>query len=281
MKLEYICFNISSKCNMNCPYCYRVGSDTNGGYVELEKAKVYIDFLIQHGCKTISLTGGEPLLNPFWRDILEYCSHQGLYSILSTNGLLLDVSDSALNKLDVLALSLDGSTDIINAHTRSKNQYNKVIDIIKQCAEMPHHFTLKINTVVTRYNLFDVSDILKIVDYPSVIWKIFKLRSKGVHYHFPPEMIPTDEEFEKTKSDISSLSTKCSVFYLGGESNNTKSTVKPDYFILDYNGDLYLGSEKENRFLFNIESEGNNEIVDYQSINNQYQEELKNDLKGH
>ena len=94
-------------------------------------------------------------------------------------------------------------------------------------------------------------------------------------------MIPTDEEFEKVKREISSLATNCSVFYLGGEKKNSQTTVKPDYFILDYNGDIYLGSEDDNKFLFNIK-DGEKEVnIDENSINNQYLEELKNDFKGH
>lgn len=61
MEVRYVCFNITSKCNMECPYCYRVGPSY--GSVNLEKAKEFIDFLVLHNCKTINITGGEPLLN--------------------------------------------------------------------------------------------------------------------------------------------------------------------------------------------------------------------------
>ena len=60
MEVRYVCFNITSKCNMECPYCYRVGPSY--GSVNLEKAKEFIDFLVLHNCKTINITGGEPLL---------------------------------------------------------------------------------------------------------------------------------------------------------------------------------------------------------------------------
>ena len=88
MDMSYVCFNISSECNMHCPYCYRVGNTR--GNVSLESAKRYVDYLVEHGCKTINVTGGEPLLNREWRNIINNCADNGLSVILSTNGLQLD-----------------------------------------------------------------------------------------------------------------------------------------------------------------------------------------------
>lgn len=82
MDMSYVCFNISSECNMHCPYCYRVGNTR--GNVSLESAKRYVDYLVEHGCKTINVTGGEPLLNREWRNIINYCADNGLSVILET-----------------------------------------------------------------------------------------------------------------------------------------------------------------------------------------------------
>lgn len=262
---------------MDCPYCYRVGEPSQMGNIDFSSAQRYIDCLVLHGCKTISLTGGEPLLNPFWRDILEYCYDQGLYTILSTNGLLLDIHDPVLQKLCVLALSLDGSTAEVNAKTRTREQYQKVTSLINETVLQRPRYLLKINTVLSKYNYQDLSGILHLLDYDSVIWKIFKIRKKGNYYSFPEEMILSNDEFEEAKKTLLQKRTKCAIYFMGGDVAGDEKVVNPDYFILDYNGDLYLGDENENKFLFNIERDDAYDVsVDYEKINNQYQENFKN-----
>ena len=115
MDMSYVCFNISSECNMHCPYCYRVGNTR--GNVSLESAKRYVDYLVEHGCKKINVTGGEPLLNREWRNIINYCADNGLSVILSTNGLQLDLHDEILNQVAVLSLPLDGGNLEVNSKT--------------------------------------------------------------------------------------------------------------------------------------------------------------------
>lgn len=150
MDMSYVCFNISSECNMHCPYCYRVGNTR--GNVSLESAKRYVDYLVEHGCKTINVTGGEPLLNREWRNIINYCADNGLSVILSTNGLQLDLHDEILNQVAVLSLPLDGGNLEVNSKTRSKGHFIKIRKLIDKYIEGNHQFRLKINTVLTGYN---------------------------------------------------------------------------------------------------------------------------------
>ena len=85
MKLDYVCFNITSLCNMACPYCYRVGNSL--GSIHLSTAKKDIDLLQKYGCRTINITGGEPLLNKHWKEIVKYCREQGIVPNFTSSGL--------------------------------------------------------------------------------------------------------------------------------------------------------------------------------------------------
>lgn len=270
---EYVCFNITSKCNMNCPFCYRVGELT--GSVTFIDAKKYIDILCDLGCKTISITGGEPLLNPCWKRIIGYCKIKGLTTILSTNGLLLDLDDSILNKINVLSIPLDDSNRLKNDTIRARGHYKKIIDIIQKYIEGNYSFTLKINTVVTPDNYDSLGSLLTIVDNERIIWKLFELREKGNYYTYKKRFLDKENLFNKI-IDLQNTSHQCSIYYMSNE-KLLNSFVSPNYLILDFNGDIYLATYDKNIKICNILEEINLNIV-YNNLNNQYCEEFKNDF---
>ena len=97
MQMQYVCFNISSLCDMSCPYCYRVGNSF--GNVSYKSAIEYIDYLISNGCTAINITGGEPLLNPDWKRIIASPFRRDRRSALSA-ALLLRPDKSCIRRRD-------------------------------------------------------------------------------------------------------------------------------------------------------------------------------------
>lgn len=284
MQMQYVCFNISSLCDMSCPYCYRVGNSF--GNVSYKSAIEYIDYLISNGCTAINITGGEPLLNPDWKRIIRYCSYRGLFTILSTNGLQLNINDDIMNQIDVLSLPLDGGDAETNKATRTKKQYKKILSLINAYRNTTYHFSLKVNTVLTKYNYMQMDNLLQIVDSPHMVWKIFELREKGEYYNFPPDKILSETEICAVINHLLSLPHMCKIHFMGNSSiasDDSNCKVRPNYFILDYNGDLYFATESENQLLFNLNARKEMKDVskDFELINNQYYEELKDDWKRH
>ena len=281
MDISYVCFNISSECNMHCPYCYRVGN--TGGNVSLESAKRYIDYLVTNGCKTINVTGGEPLLNREWKNIIKYCSDNGLFVILSTNGLQLDLHDEILNQVAVLSLPLDGGTPEVNSKTRSEGHFIKIRKLIDEYIEGDYPFRLKINTVLTGYNFDKLNEILMILNEPKIVWNIFELRKKGEYYQFPDDKVISDEQAKHSMLFLNKIQHKCSIYFMGKQSDELQEyNVKPNYIVLDYNGDIYFADEKENRLLFNIDNSTITKRVGFGEtdlLNNQYNEELRDAIK--
>lgn len=281
MDMSYVCFNISSECNMHCPYCYRVGNTR--GNVSLESAKRYVDYLVKHGCKTINVTGGEPLLNCEWKNIIKYCADNGLFVILSTNGLQLDLHDEILNQVAVLSLPLDGGTSEVNSKTRSEGHFIKIRKLIDEYIEGHYQFRLKINTVLTGYNFDKLNEILMILNDPKIVWKIFELREKGEYYQFPDDKVLSNEKAKQSMLTLNKIQHKCSIYFMGKKSDELQEyNVKPNYIVLDYNGDIYFADEKENRLLFNIENSTITKRVDFGEtdlLNNQYNEELRDAIK--
>src|SRR3990167_6049739 len=100
MSIKNIRPAISPFCNMNCRYC---SNSNNAGYAKMEDFRrssissgvLSTDQWLQifkcfydAGFKGISLTGGEPTLNPDWLSMLKYCKDLGYVSTELTSNLL-------------------------------------------------------------------------------------------------------------------------------------------------------------------------------------------------
>ena len=83
-KIHTLEVELTNFCNLSCFYCYT--NQSTPSILTLEKAEELINQARAYGIKKIVWLGGEPTLNPDWREILEYSKGQGLSNELWTNG---------------------------------------------------------------------------------------------------------------------------------------------------------------------------------------------------
>ncbi len=90
-KIENLWFNTGTLCNLKCNDCYIESSPTNKNlqYINLKEVKKYIKEIKDNnfGTKYVGLTGGEPFMNPFIIDILDYLLKQKLQVLVLSNGM--------------------------------------------------------------------------------------------------------------------------------------------------------------------------------------------------
>jgi len=93
-KMLLIDVETSNICNLNCVYCFR---DVYGGHTELDKelnVNERLQLLKQAkalGCKTVKITGaGEPLIDRYFWEMVEYANKLGMWVITFTNGMVID-----------------------------------------------------------------------------------------------------------------------------------------------------------------------------------------------
>lgn len=97
-------FTVTNFCNAKCVYC-SFHKQKNKKTVTLDEARTAIDYLAEINTGVLSLTGGEPLLNPELPEIIAYAKSKGLIVITGTNGQLLTGSmakrlkDAGLNAI--------------------------------------------------------------------------------------------------------------------------------------------------------------------------------------
>jgi len=79
-----VAFNVTRKCNKGCDYCYL---SLTGEDLSLERIKEIVE---SSNPKTVTLTGGEPLMHPNIKELLGFLSKRGNHIHLLSNGILLN-----------------------------------------------------------------------------------------------------------------------------------------------------------------------------------------------
>lgn len=240
MTFEYICFSITDKCNLNCPYCFRFSSENQ--IIDIDKFRICVRKLVRLGCKTINITGGEPLLNPNWREFVNICKEYGLKIILSTTGINLDLDDQYLNDLYVLTLPLDGYNSKINSMTRGDKHYQFVVDLINKYISGNYPFKLKINTVVTKYNYDSLENMGNLIDNSNIIWKLFQYRKKGIHNIMDKDLLVDNIDIQKKLVELLDLKLHCWIM----EEDILNDLANPnEYLSVNCDGIILLSDDKE------------------------------------
>ncbi len=168
---------ISSYCNLDCAYCggHKGYSDAkrgtmedyrretiNGYRLKLQELKQLLEKFYQVGYRGVSLTGGEPLVNPDWYKIIEYCRKLGfIRREMTTNGVLLE---DYINKhgypedLTLIKVSLDTIDPQKFYEITKRDCFDKVISSVK-CASK--RIETRANRVVLRSEVKDIDEFIK------------------------------------------------------------------------------------------------------------------------
>lgn len=208
--IEYVVVSVSGFCNLSCKDCFRIDDAQN---MTVETFNALHSFFVELGARHINFTGGEPLCNPHLDTFLSLSKEWGYYTILSTNGTLIDKSNlSILEKVDVLALSLDGDTESINDAYRGRGHFQKTLDLIKTASEYFPHISIKINTLVTSHNvngILGIADLLSPFSKQIICWKLFQVSNRGVVNKIEEtDLVDNDtfrDLFERAKKRASSI----------------------------------------------------------------------------
>lgn len=100
---------VTTYCQLKCPGCYRGLAEENPKrmHEDLKQIKSEIDSLIKsRNIQTLSIAGGEPLLYPKIKQVIEYASSKKIKTKIFTNGVLL-----TKNKLEDLKIA--GVTEFV------------------------------------------------------------------------------------------------------------------------------------------------------------------------
>ncbi|MDR0605395.1 MAG: radical SAM protein [Bacteroidales bacterium] len=133
---EVVSLVLTDRCNLKCSYCYGNYEPHGNSFLSIEKTKDLIAQLKDIGVRVLELTGGEPLVHPGFKEILEFACESFEYISIMTNGSLFrkefyDIV-SKHNKKIGIRISVDGMTsttnDLIRQVKGTKNRTFKAIE---------------------------------------------------------------------------------------------------------------------------------------------------------
>jgi len=104
-RLLNVSIDLSSECNLNCPYCYTASANSakreKKECLSFEEYKEIIIQLKEAGTKTVNIVGeGEPTMYQHFDELVEFISLHGMKVLLATNGILLSTNNKLINLLD-------------------------------------------------------------------------------------------------------------------------------------------------------------------------------------
>jgi len=94
LQMSQIELEISNPCNEKCVHCYRHCLNTQKGFLSVEQAKSALEQAKNLGAKSVTITGGEALLNPNWKEIIKIADELEFRESFFTNGTLLKEEDA-------------------------------------------------------------------------------------------------------------------------------------------------------------------------------------------
>ena len=160
--LRAVYLNITSRCNLNCIYCFaaeRVESDSKMDFDDYKKVLDSVKNYNQHA--EIIFTGGEPLLSENTFPVAEYSKALGFTNKLMTNATL--ITEKNISKIvglfDSVKISLDGSTAEKHDFYRGRGSYERTINAIALLDKFGVDVSLAM--VVTKNNFTDISAMNK------------------------------------------------------------------------------------------------------------------------
>ena len=188
--------HITEKCNYQCTYCYAVFK--NEEELQLDDWKMVVDH-VNHYFKSkgirgrINLAGGEPMIVKFLDELIDYIHSSGTEVSIITNAsrLTKERVDAWCGKVTMIGISIDSLNRDSNLkigrkqgqHTLDYEQLKEVLLYIKS-----RGITLKVNTVVSRYNLDE--DITKL--YNEVGFDRIKLLQVRIQENCNEDARPTE-----------------------------------------------------------------------------------------
>lgn len=204
MKIAYICFEVSNQCNMNCKFCFSLWRTTKSALTTTQ-AKQTIATLKANGLVAINLTGGDALMRPDIVELCAYCQSIGLYTIISTSGILLPQKQEVLNHIDAINLPLDSFSANIHNSMRPCALPNHHTHVLKQIKFIARHYPkvlIKINTVVTKQNAHEVAQIASLFGGKVNKWKLGKFFASGYGKQFENEFAISKNEFDSVLAKV-------------------------------------------------------------------------------
>jgi len=212
-------YEITSKCNYNCFFCYNVwkkeGEKENKDLPKKDQFKV-IDKLAELEIFGLIISGGEPLIVPYLHEIIKKATAYKIETGIITNGSLLtkEISKKLFNSgLENIQISLHGINNATNDYiTGTKNSFDKTFQGIKNALLYFDPEKINVNMVVIKKNINQMYDLAKKIKNIGVVnfsISSFDYTGKGMSAF---NQAPNSEEFRHIFKELLRIKKELNIF---------------------------------------------------------------------
>jgi heme b synthase len=219
-------WELTSACNLKCIHCRACPVEERSPEdLTTEEGRTLIDQIASFAKPVLVLSGGEPLVRPDVFEIAAYGASRGLRMALATNGTLVTsevarkMKESGIQRVSV---SIDGaSAESHDSFRRIPGAFDDAWRGIENIKAVGIPF--QINTTVTKHNIAEIPDILKLViDRGAVALHIFLLVPTGCGKEIADEEMIEPAEYERVLNWLYDRSKDTQI--------GLKATCAPHYF---------------------------------------------------
>lgn len=128
MKLNEITIEITQQCPNQCVYCSSLSCPNKTTCLSTEKILEVVDDAVALGCKSISLSGGEPFLHPGLVQIVNHIAKHGVQCFIYTSGICIEHGNPRFLRVEILE-ELRGKVSkyIVNVEAADEATYDKIM----------------------------------------------------------------------------------------------------------------------------------------------------------
>jgi radical SAM protein with 4Fe4S-binding SPASM domain len=185
-----ILFEITSRCNQDCLFCYNVWKNSDpypGGKLPTDKAKDCLGKVIRESAtRSITITGGEPLLRNDLEEIVEYLHSKRVSVTLITNGILLDNERAkrlVKTGVDLFEITVLGVDRCVHNQLTQAESFDKCLDAAANIRAAGGHLALSF--VGTKLNIDQWPEFIKLslaLGAEGVLFNRFNAGGEGTRH---------------------------------------------------------------------------------------------------
>lgn len=181
----FISLAVTARCNLRCSFCFGRYYEKDTPDLSQENVCGLIDHLAGRGMAYINFSGGEPLMREDIGAIIRCALGHGIFTSLTTNGILIDRYLDVLALLDFVCVSVDGD-EASHDRVRGAGTHKIIMDNIRRLRQ--RNVPVQVTCLLNRYNA------------KSMRWLFESGRDLGftVKLHIPNE----ETEFCPTNPDV-------------------------------------------------------------------------------
>lgn len=148
--------HVTNACNLACPFCYSDANKDSIYNIDYLKVLDFLRELPEERRKKVIISGGEPFLYKKLRELVTGLKELGFAVQIITNGTFgRENYPEIIPMIDLLQVSIDGSTESVNAATRGKDSLRKTLSNIRYAKDLGVK-DLYISFTANRNNIIDL-----------------------------------------------------------------------------------------------------------------------------